>query len=40
MQSRSKGYSVSSGTTLTITVAVAPEEDVCNPLEENCEELE
>ena len=39
-QSRSKGYSVSSGTTLTITVAVAPEEDVCNPLEENCEELE
>ena len=36
-QSRAKGYTVSSGTTLTITVAVAPTETECNPLDEFCE---
>ncbi len=38
-QSRSKGYTVASGTTLTIKVAIegAEEEAPCNPLEEVCE---
>ncbi len=38
-QSRSKGYSVSSGTTLTITVATKPTETEteCNPLDEFCD---
>ena len=39
-QSRAKGYTVASGTTLTITIAVEPESTECNPLDEFCAEPE